>query len=174
MWSCTSIQWSVVTHVGTWGVSYPILFHLYICHCFRSLIVPGSQTKRLAHPEHPLHRHEHGIRVATCGHVEGISHHSFDIGFGVHQRMGYVPWQLKEPKSWKNEESMEPNDQPLFWGVDLRFFGLNLPKIWVIWVWLVVEFFKHLFTLFFCCRKKVKGFEQDSINFSGSKIGKPS
>lgn len=119
VWSCSSIQWSVVTHVGTWGVSYPILFHLYIyiCPCFRSLfIVPGSQTKRLAHPEYPLHRHDHGIRVATCGHVEGISHHSFDIGFGVHQRMGYVPWRLKEPKSWKNEESMEPNDQPLFWG----------------------------------------------------------
>lgn len=94
-----------------------IYMYIYICPCFRSMfIVPGSQTKRLAHPEYPLHRHEHGIRVATCGHVEGISHHSFDIGFGVHQRMGYVPWRLKEPKSWKNEESMEPNDQPLFWG----------------------------------------------------------
>lgn len=59
----------------------------------------------------------------------------------------------------------------LFWGVDLRFFGLNLPKIWVIWAWLVVDFLKHVY--FLLLPKKGERL-QNSINFSGSKIEKTS
>ena len=145
VWSCSSIQWSVVTHVGTWGVSYPILFHLYIniCNCFRSLfIVPGSQTMRLAHP-HPFH----WPHVATWKEYPIIP---LTLDSGSINGWDTFLGDSRNPKAG----TMEPNDQPLFWGVDLPFFGLNLPKIWVIWVWLVVEFFKHLFTLFFVAEKR--------------------
>ena len=62
----------------------------------------------------------------------------------------------RNPKAGRMKSLWNPTINLFFGGVDLPFFGLNPPKIWVIWVWLVVEFFKQIY--FFCFRKKGERF----------------
>ena len=131
VWSCSSIQWSVVTNVGTWGVSYPILFHLYIyiCPCFRSLfIVPGSQTMRLAHPEYHFTDISMAYvwpRVATWKEYPIIP---LTLDSGSITGWDTFLGDSRNPKAGRMKSLWNPTINLFLGGLTFRFFGLNLPK----------------------------------------------
>lgn len=120
----SSLMWGL----GVYLTQYCFCF-IYICHCSRSLfIVPGSQTKRLAHPEY----HFTGMsmaymwpRVATWKEYPIIP---LTLDSGSINGWDTFLGDSRNPKAGRMKSLWNPTINLFFGGLTFGFLGWISPK----------------------------------------------